>query len=104
MKCKSHTKCITATVVVIEEITYKYRQVYLSRIFYYDYNRDDDNKSDCYTDGDDSSGVGDSWQVKLSLFVYDFFNYYDCCSDTLSLDELITFPHPLIATLLIKHL
>ena len=24
----------------------------MSRIFYYDYNRDDDNKSDCYTDSD----------------------------------------------------
>ena len=34
----------------------------MSRIFYYDYNRDDDDddKSDRYTDGDDSSGVGDS--------------------------------------------
>ena len=32
----------------------------MSRIFYYDYNKDDDDKSDRYTDGDDSSGVGDS--------------------------------------------
>jgi hypothetical protein len=32
----------------------------MSRIVYYDCNRDDDDKSDCYTDGDDSSGVGDS--------------------------------------------
>ena len=61
----------------------------MSRIFYYDYNRDDDDddKSDRYTDGDDSSGVRDSWQIKLSLFIYDFLNYYDCCSDTLSLEN-----------------